>query len=215
MSTPAPAPPASATKAAAYSGRPGQGTAPDNRPRQLEMAMTLRQGARSATASLAAGPTRIFCGTAQQVSQVRQFVRSELAGHPALSDAVVVASELAANAVAHTASGSDDGLFLVSLARLGPQHIAVLVTDQGSPGQPHAWHARPDDESGRGLAIVTDYSCLVAWLGDQAMRTILAIVPATPGRDLAQHQASGPAARLQPCRAKPPTISKEDKWHAS
>lgn len=142
--------------------------------------MTLRQGARSATASLAAGPSRIFCGTAEQVSQVRQFVRSELVGHPALSDAVTVASELAANAIAHTASGQEDGLFLVSLARLGPHHVAVLVTDQGSAGQPRTKHAHSDDESGRGLAIVTACSCLVTSFGEQAMRTVMAIIPPNP-----------------------------------
>lgn len=49
----------------------------------------------------------IFRGIAQQVAAVRRFVESEIRDHPALDNAVLMASELAANAIAHSVSGAD------------------------------------------------------------------------------------------------------------
>jgi anti-sigma regulatory factor (Ser/Thr protein kinase) len=99
--------------------------------------------------------TRMFGGSADQVACVRAFARAWLLRHQACDDAVLVASELAANAVAHSASGWPGGVFLVALAVLGDADVRVIVTDLGGPGLPQdSPDAAADAESGRGLAVV-------------------------------------------------------------
>ena len=68
-------------------------------------------------------------------------------------DAELLASELVANAAEH--SGGPVGLALRRHAQPdGQRGITCEVTDT-SPGMPRPGRARPDDERGRGLAIVT------------------------------------------------------------
>ena len=53
-----------------------------------------------------------FPGTASAVGQARRFVAGVIGdGFPALDDVLVLVSEVASNAVKHTASG-DDGAFV-------------------------------------------------------------------------------------------------------
>lgn len=187
-----------------YATRPGTHIQPSERrgpgqtrARQFEMAVALQQSSLAAATLLAAqsdarapsaddfwyhpeGPSRIFRGTMDQVAAVRQFVRSQIGDHPALSDAVLAASELAANAVAHTASGADGGLFIVHLAAVSADTIVVLVTDQGGQAEPRARRVRSDAEKGRGLDIVTSISSLFAIFGDSTMRTMAAVVASNP-----------------------------------
>jgi anti-sigma regulatory factor (Ser/Thr protein kinase) len=160
--------------------------------RQLEMAVALQQGFLAAAVRLAGrslradaadgflfdsdGPSRIFRGTADQVAAVRQFVRAEAGEHAALDDAVLVASELAANAIAHTASGRDCGLFMVHLTAVTTGHIAILVTDQGSHTAPEPQHASADAETGRGLDAVTALASVFVAFGGSSTRAILAVV---------------------------------------
>ncbi len=122
------------------------------------------------------GSSRIFAGTHDQVSAVRRFARAELGDHPAVDEAVLVASELATNAITHSASGHDGGMFMVHLTAISAGHVAILVTDQGGHGEPKAQHAGPDAESGRGLDIVTSIAWLFMPFGDDTMRTIVALV---------------------------------------
>lgn len=176
---------------------PGQHRPGQTRVRQFEIAVALHQASLAATTLLAAqtdarapsaddfcchseGPSRIFRGTMDQVAAVRQFVRSEIGDHPARSDAVLAASELAANAIAHTASGADGGLFIVHLAAVSAGTIAVLVTEQGGQAEPQARQAGPDAETGRGLDIVTSIASLFAIFGDSTMRTVAAVVAGNP-----------------------------------
>lgn len=111
-----------------------------------------------------------------------------------------MASELAANAITHSASGHDGGMFLVHLTAISSGHVAILVTDQGGHGEPAAQHAGPDAESGRGLDIVTTIASLFMPFGGDTMRTIVAVVGASGGSAedsarLTLRPASGPAAR--------------------
>jgi serine/threonine-protein kinase RsbW len=57
--------------------------------------------------------SRTFPGRPEQVGQARLFTRSVLAGRPEADSAALVVSELATNAVRHTASGEPRGTFLV------------------------------------------------------------------------------------------------------
>lgn len=95
----------------------------------------------------AAGPMmRVFLGLPSQIREVRSFVTGALGESPAVDDVELLASELAANAVVHTASGKG-GTFTV-LIRPGDSTIMVEVHDGGSDTIP----AASPVESGRGCS---------------------------------------------------------------
>jgi serine/threonine-protein kinase RsbW len=73
-----------------------------------------------------------FPGRHDQVRHARAFVARFLDGHPAADDAVLLVSELAANACAHSASGRPDGVFMVRAQVSGEGGVYVEVEDQGS-----------------------------------------------------------------------------------
>lgn len=117
----------------------------------------------------APGPARrvrVFPGEPGQVQRVRAFVACALAGCPAREALLTCVSELAANAITHTASGNG-GVFTVEVARPAPGVARVAVTDAGGPREPAIRHPdEPDDlhclaESGRGLALVA--ACGSRW----------------------------------------------------
>jgi hypothetical protein len=72
-----------------------------------------------------------FPGRADQVGQTRALLDAFLHGEPAADNAVLLASELAANAVSHSASGQPGGTFTVR-AQLTSTGIYAEVEDQGS-----------------------------------------------------------------------------------
>jgi len=76
-----------------------------------------------------------------------------LAGCPARETLLSCVSELAANAVAHTASGVG-GDFTVEVIRSADGVALVAVTDAGGPGEPSVRGADELAEGGRGLALV-------------------------------------------------------------
>jgi anti-sigma regulatory factor (Ser/Thr protein kinase) len=95
---------------------------------------------------------RVFAGSGDQVRHARDFVGRVLDECPAADDATLLASELATNAINHTASGLG-GKFAVTVYRADTR-VRVEVSDDGSVETPHA---RPDDragESGFGLSLV-------------------------------------------------------------
>ncbi|MEV7012016.1 ATP-binding protein [Streptosporangium sp. NPDC051022] len=127
---------------------------------------------------------RTFPGRPETIAQVRRFVAEVLTGCPRAEDAVLCASELAINALMHTASGYEGGQFTVRLRVCGQVRVHLEVTDQGAhqpsvtahgphtPAHPHSVTAhgsahaphvpaqrdaalsRPADEGGLGLGIV-------------------------------------------------------------
>jgi serine/threonine-protein kinase RsbW len=99
--------------------------------------------------------SRYFPGRAEQVAQARLFVVSVLAGRPESELAALVVSELATNAIRHTASGGPDGLFAVTV-RCEDGWVTISVQDMGSIGAPAISSPEEDTaaESGRGLMLV-------------------------------------------------------------
>jgi hypothetical protein len=93
--------------------------------------------------------TAVFVASRKQVPQARYFAEAILAGWPVADDAVLIVSELAANAVEHSASG-DGGQFWVHVETVPGEHVWVEVRDQGG-----SW-VRRDYQDGRphGLDIV-------------------------------------------------------------
>ncbi len=93
-----------------------------------------------------------FPGLPAIVPSARRFVRGVLAGSPRVDDMELIACELITNAIRHSPAG-DGGEFTVCV-RTGTEWARIEVSDAGT-GQ---WHPRPDsrpeNEYGRGLAIV-------------------------------------------------------------
>ena len=88
----------------------------------------------------------IYPGRADQVRHVRRAVARHLAGCPAADDAILIVSELAANAIVHSASR---GQFFTVRAELFPDYVWVEAEDLGGP-----WRCRQPDGRPHGLDVV-------------------------------------------------------------
>ena len=95
-----------------------------------------------------------FPGRRDQVRYARAFIARFLDGHPAADDAVLLVSELAANACAHSASGLPGGMFIVRVQVGEGGRVYVEVEDQGS-----SWEGTFGEiESPHGLYLVRSLS---------------------------------------------------------
>jgi anti-sigma regulatory factor (Ser/Thr protein kinase) len=176
---------------------------------QHKVAIAIQQAALDAIAGTGSGPRslgsspdalpgfpvsarRLFPGAAINVRAVRDFVSAAFAGHAACEDAVLVAAELAANSIVHSASGQEGGMFMVHLAELDADHVAIVVTDQGGSGVPRERHAGPGAESGRGLTVVRSLTSFLEFFYTGKSTSALAVVPSA-GRDT--NGLAGPSVR--------------------
>jgi serine/threonine-protein kinase RsbW len=112
----------------------------------------------TASAVLAEGPAALavaadwFPGEAEAVGLAREFVAGVLGREwPGLDDALLLVSEIASNAVRHTASGEGGGWFDV-LVSLAGQTARVEIADRGSSSEPHI---SGDDGGGLGADVLT------------------------------------------------------------
>lgn len=122
-------------------------------PRDLSDMRRHRPGVRGVTAVLAARPRRrVFAGSRDQVRQAREFVARSLGACPTADEAVLLTSEIATNAIMHTASG-DGGHFTVTVYRAGTW-ARVEVRDAGSATKPATRTHGTEAESGYGLGLV-------------------------------------------------------------
>ncbi len=87
-----------------------------------------------------------FHGRADQVAQVRREIAGHLDGCPAAADAILIASELAANSVTHSASA---GEFFTVRCEAHPGYLRIEVEDLGGE-----WHCKPGDDRPHGLDII-------------------------------------------------------------
>ena len=91
-----------------------------------------------------------YRGMAGQVRRVRADLAQIAAGCPVVDALVLLASELATNAILHSHSGRPDGTFTVRATLYSGDYAWVEVIDRGGP-----WiEDKHDDEHGRGLSIV-------------------------------------------------------------
>lgn len=97
-----------------------------------------------------APPARVreatYPGTADQVSRVRRDVAAHLGNGPATGDLVLIASELASNAVLHSQSS---GHFFTVRCQAYPAYVRIEVEDLGGP-----WESRPPDDRPHGLDVI-------------------------------------------------------------
>jgi hypothetical protein len=89
---------------------------------------------------------RTFHGQADQVAQVRREIAAHLDSCPAADDAVLIASELAANAITHSASA---GEFFTIRCQAHPGYLRIECEDLGGE-----WHPKPADDRPHGLDII-------------------------------------------------------------
>jgi anti-sigma regulatory factor (Ser/Thr protein kinase) len=148
---------------------------------------------------------QVFAGTTASVAAARRFTSAVLAACPAREALVACVSELAANAVVHTASG-DGGVFTVEVTRPRDGIARVAVTDAGSLSAPavtavvvpetaQAGAARTDDDwsedwaadgadgVGRGLAMVADLADMDAE-GGRGLALVAALAHSWGYRDV-------------------------------
>lgn len=101
-------------------------------------------------------------GTPDQVRCARRLIASALGGWSRADDAILVVSELAANAVRHSRSGQPGGTFTI-YAEIAPgSRVLIEVRDQGGTWRP----ASKSDQGGRGLRIVNDLAASMRIGGD-------------------------------------------------
>jgi two-component sensor histidine kinase len=89
---------------------------------------------------------RMFHGRADQVAQVRRDITLHLAGHPTADDAVLIASELATNAITHSASA---GEFFTIRCESRTSYVWIECEDLGGP-----WRCRRPDDRPHGLDLI-------------------------------------------------------------
>ena len=126
--------------------------------------------------------SRSFPGLAEHLTEVRQFTEMVLGDAPGAELVVLAASELAGNAIVHTASGAPGGQFVVHLAAFA-DGWQVRVDDEGSATEPRVVvdaideDADWDSESGRGMAMVASVSRKWGVIGDRTARAVWAEIP--------------------------------------
>jgi len=95
---------------------------------------------------------RCFPGRPDQVAWARDFTRRTVGPCPVINEAILLVSELATNALEHTATGFG-GHFDVTILS-GETSLIIGVTDNGSEKAPVPGPLDPEAESGRGLGLV-------------------------------------------------------------
>ena len=145
---------------------------------------------------------RVFPGRDDHVSQVRRFVAELLAGYPERDDVALCATELATNAIRHTASGRD-GFFAIELSWAG-MTIRLAVADGGAPTRPVLRQRDPDmlEEAGRGLDVVASLCDRYGFEGDHRGRVVWAQFSSASAA--ASHAARVPLVPHRPPRRMPP-----------
>jgi serine/threonine-protein kinase RsbW len=97
--------------------------------------MLMRNRAALAPADLDRTWEQVFPGTPDQLRHVRAAIGAFLDGCSAADDVALLASELCANAIAHSASGQPGGTFAVRVRHAHGDRVHAEVRDGGSD-----WH---------------------------------------------------------------------------
>lgn len=114
--------------------------------------------------------TRIFDGSPREIRQVRDFVAQVVDGCPVAEDVVLLSSELATNAVLHTASGVG-GTFSV-FVYAEDAWVRVEVHDLGSAKAPAVRRRGLPGESGAGLSLIETIARRWGFHGGQRGRVV-------------------------------------------
>ena len=121
-------------------------------------------------AEVAKSEMRVFLGSRSQVRGVRAFVAEVVTSCPVADDVVLLASEVATNAVLHTASGRGGTFTVVVVPDIG--HVRVEIHDGGSEGAPGVQVQNAPEESGSGLYLVEKLATRWGHLGGRDGRVV-------------------------------------------
>ena len=113
---------------------------------------------------------RIFDGKPDQIQHVRTYVSELVAGCPVADDAVLLSSDLATNAIRHTASGLDGTLSVV--VRVDSNSVKIEVHDLGAMTEPVLAVSGALQESGVGLGLVEAVADFWGYYGDAEGRVV-------------------------------------------
>jgi transcriptional regulator with XRE-family HTH domain len=120
------------------------------------------------------GPVRTcsasFPARADQLAEARAFLRRMLAGCPLADELVLICSELAANAIEHSASARPGGHFTVHAEVRDGDYAWVEVEDLGGRWE----RTEPSDARGRGLVVVDELAAYWDIRGDDTGRVVCA-----------------------------------------
>jgi len=130
-----------------------------------------------------------FRGVPEELGAARAWLRGLLDRHPCADDAELIVSELAANAILHTASGDPHGTFHVVVA-LSDHVLSISVTDDGETDTvPTIEQPGPEATRGRGLGMVSVLAAHVEIRPGAHGQTVTAelLMPDTSPRGLTCH----------------------------
>lgn len=139
---------------------------------------------------------RVFPGDERQLREMRRWLAGLLPDAPERDDVVSVASELAANAIMHTATGRGGAFAVEVVWQRQPGTVWLAVADGGAPQDP----VEVDDimgEHGRGLMLVHGLSVRTGTAGDQHSRVVWAEIPWEAAQQPVLASAQAPAAAAQ------------------
>lgn len=122
----------------------------------------LRTRASASGTTTTLGYVSIFPGRADQVGLVRREIAAYLTDCPAADDIVLIASELAGNAIMHTQSR---GSSFIARCQLSPGAARIEVEDRGGP-----WRQRTSDDRPHELDIIQALAGPDGW-GTQVTET--------------------------------------------
>jgi hypothetical protein len=94
----------------------------------------------------------------EQLARMRTVLGRLLAGCPVADDVILLMSELGANAVRHSGSGHDGGLFTARLVDLPGEYVLGVVEDGGSQWEGNL-HGSARDASGLYLVLALSADC--------------------------------------------------------
>jgi serine/threonine-protein kinase RsbW len=161
--------------------------------------MGVKQEAISTASASALRWEKTYLGLASTAQEVRSDVRAALGPCPdgIADDAVLVASELAANAIRHSRSGKVGGTYTVGVLHCFETekipYVWIRVEDQGSP----SWDGIMRPEPLHGLSVI---EILSAWMGSRerpdGRRTVYARLDYRA--DGTRLQELGPVPQLPP-----------------
>jgi anti-sigma regulatory factor (Ser/Thr protein kinase) len=142
--------------------------------------------------------SRVFPARPDQVREARKLISAALDGCPAADDAILCLSELAANAVLHSASGKDSGTFTVRAEIHADDYVWIEVEDNGGP-----WDKRAhSDGRPHGLDIVGELASAWGRDGDPLTGWVVwgrfDVPRAGPPHPASQDTVAAPASRPAP-----------------
>jgi hypothetical protein len=118
---------------------------------------------------------RVFPGEKRELAAMREWLSGLLPACPERDDLLLVATELGANAIRHTASGRG-GQFTVRVTWMAGA-VWVAVADDGAPDGPRVINDPLSEHGGRGLRVVQGMSARMGVSGDPGGRQVWADIP--------------------------------------